>query len=143
MQQPVRFPDHGSERISNGYPSGYPFGYVQRDCGIGMDMHGKVDGYLLGCPKGDPFVSAKLSKEDVLEFRIRTDVWISTDMLGYPRISMDGPSSQMPSRKGRQVLNLIVTSSQVTAQVAHSENSSFVPYMRGAFWSMQMIPPPS
>jgi hypothetical protein len=65
---------------------------------------------------------------------------------------------QHPSRMGRLVLNLIVTSSQVavssptrpahqpsdpSSPVTPSGNCSFLLDMGGAFWSMQWIPVPS
>ncbi len=75
----------------------------------------------------------------------RTASIISTDRFAI--IPFIASCVKHPSRMGRLVLNLIVTSSQVTVSpsspVAQSGNFSFVSDMNGAFWSMQWIPFPS
>jgi hypothetical protein len=49
-----------------------------------MDMHGYVGGYLLGYPKRYPFISVKLSVEDICGIRF---VQIILDKSGYIRLS--------------------------------------------------------
>jgi hypothetical protein len=72
---------------------------------------------------------------------------VSIELIDLPFSHPSHVAVKHPSRVGRLVLNLIVTSSQVTVSpsspVTQFENSSFVSDMSGAFWSIQWIPVPS